>query len=227
MPGGRRLSPAPCPGTGMRGSPGALPNPPPGSHRLRALELSRANAAGLCRGGRCQPGPQGPRAARSRSPGATAPGWGHPSPGTSSSALPPPRGAGSAQAPKSHRDPPLRAALAQGWLVAADDAGDTQPRCRPQDTPSSSSSSCPAAQPMSSVAPRLSPPPSTSPVANEGGVTCKRGPRRWSPWVPPCGWQLGDRPHHPCRAGGQQGHCARSPGSVGCLPAPAGCWPPT
>ena len=122
---------------------------------------------------------------------------------------------------------PPRAASAQEWLAAADDAEDTPPRCCPQGTPSSSSSSCPTAQPMSSVALRPSPPPSTSPVANEGGVTCKTGPRRWSPRVPPRGWQLGDRPRRPGGAAGQRGRCARSPGSVGCLPALAGCWPPT
>lgn len=115
MPGGRRLSPAPSPATGARGSPGAPPNPPPGGRRLRAPELSGAGAAGPRRGGCCQPGPRGPRAARCRSPEAAARGRGHPSPGTSSPALPPPGGAaGRARAPKSHQDLADRV----GWRMA-------------------------------------------------------------------------------------------------------------
>lgn len=220
MPGGRRLSPAPSPGTGTRGSPGAPPNPPRGSRRLRAPELSGAGAAGLCRGGCCQPAPRGPRAARSRSPEAAARGWGHPSPGTSSPALPPPRGAGRAQAPKSHQD--LADCVGSGVVVLASGDGDTQPRSCPRDTHSSSSSSCPAAQPTSSVAPRLSPPPSTSLVATEGGVTCKTGPQRGSLRVPPGGRQLGDRPHRPAEpAGSEAAVPAALAAWAACQPRPA------
>lgn len=125
MPGRQWLSPVPYPGTGMWCSPGAPPNPPPGSRWLWAPQFSRANAAGLCRDGRCQPGPRGPQAAWSRSPGAAALGWGHPSPETSSSALPPPCGTGRAQAPKSHRDHPgLRRLKGDQWLQMIQGAHD-------------------------------------------------------------------------------------------------------
>lgn len=204
----------------MRGSSGAPPNPPPGSGAQQSKRCGALQRWAL--------------PARSpRSPSRPVPlFWGchaglgpsitrHVFLGPSSS---PQRRQGSGS--EKPLGPPLpRLCWIKGgrWQLKTHNQGAV-----PKTPPSSSSSSCP--QPTSSVAPKLSPLPSTSPVANGGGGGChlqNRATALVTPGYRHAGGSGGTVPITPRGGGGQRGRCARSPGSVGCLPAPAGCWPPT